>query len=186
MTEESIELPSVPHLVLGGARSGKSAYAETLMAQYPAPYVYLATAQVLDAEMAERVSAHRKRRGPAWQTIEAPLDLIAHLNRLKGSGQAVLVDCLTLWLTNLILEPSALSTAAEEQVAELCGVIRSIDAPLVLVANEVGSGIVPENALARRFRDLAGRTNQQVAAACAGVTLVVAGLPLRLKGNPPA
>jgi adenosylcobinamide kinase / adenosylcobinamide-phosphate guanylyltransferase len=183
MTAKPAVPVSVPHLVLGGARSGKSAYAEELIRQFPGSYVYVATAQVLDGEMAERVRTHKIRRGPDWETIEAPLTLVDQLQRLNGSSRAVLVDCLTLWLTNLILQPREAALSPEQQVAELCAAIRSVDYPLVLVANEVGSGIVPENALARRFRDLAGHTNQRVAAACNGATLVVAGLPLPLKAN---
>jgi adenosylcobinamide kinase/adenosylcobinamide-phosphate guanylyltransferase len=177
---------SVPHLVLGGARSGKSTYAEGLIGRFPGTYVYVATAQVLDGEMADRVRTHQNRRGPDWETLETPLALVGQLRRLNGSRRAVLVDCLTLWLTNLILQPPEAAPSPEEQVADLCAVIRSVEYPLVLVANEVGSGIVPENALARRFRDLAGHANQRVAAACRGATLVVAGLPLSLKGNPAA
>jgi len=172
---------STPHLVLGAARSGKSRYAEGLILACPPPYLYLATAQLLDGEMEERVRDHRRRRGTRWETVEAPVELVEQLRRLQGRGQAVLVDCLTLWLSNLLLRPAALVDRASERVAQLCGVVRSVDYPLVLVANEVGFGIVPENALARQFRDLAGWTNQQVAAACKSVTLVVAGLPLVLK-----
>jgi adenosylcobinamide kinase/adenosylcobinamide-phosphate guanylyltransferase len=179
------ELPDIPHLVLGGARSGKSRYAEHLLQQFPPPYVYLATAQALDEEMRRRVGEHQRRRGPQWRTIEAPLDLVGQLQGLQGRGLAVLVDCLTLWLTNLMLQAPDPSTPIEAQVDRLCEVLRGADYPVVLVSNEVGGGIVPENALARAFRDLAGRTNQQVAAACAAVTLVVAGLPLVLKGRGP-
>ena len=168
-----------PHLILGGAKSGKSAYAERLITAYPAPYVYVATAQVLDEEMAERVSTHQKRRVLSWETMESPLELAATLRQLLGRNRAVLVDCLTLWLTNLLLQtPEA---PPEEAVQDLVELIQTVDYPLFLVANEVGGGIVPENALARRFRDLAGSTSQRVASACRAVTLVVAGLPLRLK-----
>ena len=179
------EPTDVPHLILGGARSGKSQYAEKLLQRFSPPYVYLATAQVLDDEMRQRVDEHQRRRGPRWQTIEAPLDLVARLQGLQGRGLPVLVDCLTLWLTNLLLQSPAAATPPGVEVDRLCEMIRAADYPLVLVSNEVGSGIVPENALARAFRDLAGRTNQQVAAACAAVTLVVAGLPLGLKGKDP-
>jgi adenosylcobinamide kinase/adenosylcobinamide-phosphate guanylyltransferase len=177
------ELTDVPHLVLGGAKSGKSRHAEELLQWFPSPYVYLATAQPLDEEMRLRIDEHQRRRGPHWQTIEAPLDLVAQLQGLQGMGSPVLIDCLTLWLTNLLLQSPAAATPPEVEVERLCEVICSVDYPLVLVSNEVGSGIVPENALARTFRDLAGRANQQAAAACAGVTLVVAGIPLVLKGK---
>ena len=175
------ELPEVPHLVLGGAKSGKSRHAEELLQRFPPPYVYLATAQALDDEMRLRIDEHRRRRGPHWQTIEAPLDLVDQLRNLQGKESPVLIDCLTLWLSNLLLQSPAAATPPEVEVGRLCEVIRTADYPLVLVSNEVGSGIVPVNAMARAYRDLAGKTNQQVAAACAGTTLVVAGLPVALK-----
>ena len=168
-----------PHLILGGAKSGKSAYAEKLVTVCPAPYIYVATAQVLDEEMADRVRAHQQRRVRSWETVESPLDLVKTLADLQGRKCAVLVDCLTLWLTNLLLRTPA--EPPEEAVAALVRFLQVADYPLFLVSNEVGGGIVPENPLARHFRDLAGIFNQQVAAACRAVTLVVAGLPLRLK-----
>lgn len=177
-------LPSVPHLVLGGARSGKSRFAEELIQAFPPPYVYVATAQALDAEMCARVKDHQHRRGPLWQTMEVPLALVELLDDLRGQGRPVLVDCLTLWLTNLMLQPPDSNRQPATEIDRLCGAIRAADYPLVLVSNEVGGGIVPENPLARAFRDLAGRTNQQVAIVCVAATLMVAGLPLRLKGNP--
>jgi adenosylcobinamide kinase / adenosylcobinamide-phosphate guanylyltransferase len=169
-----------PHLVLGGARSGKSNYAESLIAGLPPPHVYLATARVLDGEMNERVKKHRERRGSAWETVECPCDLTETMRSLQGRNRPVLVDCLTLWLTNLILGDSP--GTSEQNVVELCEFLREVDYPLVLVSNEVGFGIVPDNPLGRRFRDLAGLANQLVAAECAAVTLVVAGIPLSLKG----
>lgn len=168
-----------PHLILGGAKSGKSTYAETLVAAFPAPHIYIATAQVLDEEMAYRVQVHRKRREHFWETIESPLELVATLRACQGRQPAVLVDCLTLWLSNQLLQTPAQSP--EEAVRELVAFIKTVPFPLFLVANEVGGGIVPDNPLARRFRDLAGLVNQQLAAICPTVTLVVAGLPLRLK-----
>lgn len=171
--------PETPHLILGGARSGKSSYAEALAVAYPAPHIYVATSRVLDEEMAARVRAHRERRADSWKTLECPLELANTLAGLRGQEQAVLVDCLTLWLTNLLLSTPA--QAPEEAVSDLVEGIRAVDYPLFLVSNEVGCGIVPDNALARRFRDLAGFANQAVAAACPAVTLMVAGLPLRLK-----
>ena len=170
---------ATPHLVLGGARSGKSSHAENLVARFAGPYIYVATAQVLDEEMRERVDKHRERRGSGWQTVETPLDLPGTLKELRSTGRPVLVDCLTLWLSNLLLQED--SDRHEERVEALCRRIQEADHPLVLVSNEVGSGIVPENALARRFRDLAGFANQRVAEACRRVTLVVAGLPVKLK-----
>ena len=173
------EPSATPHLILGGARSGKSTYAESLIAAYPPPYVYVATAQPLDDEMQYRIRVHRERRGPSWETVEAPLLLPDTLRRLASRRAPVLLDCLTLWLSNLLLHES--STSREDAVQSLCTAIREVDFPLVIVSNEVGAGIVPDNALAREFRDLAGFTNQRVAEASRSVTLVVAGLPLRLK-----
>ncbi len=183
MSDLRLGLPDVPHLVLGGARSGKSCFAEELLQHFPRPYVYLATAQALDEEMRQRVAEHQRRRGAHWQTIEAPLNLVTHLEDLRGRALPVLVDCLTLWLTNLLLQSPEPPISPAKQVERLCDCIRAVDYPIVLVSNEVGAGIVPENALARAFRDLAGQANRQVAAACAGVTLVVAGLPRPLKGS---
>lgn len=168
-----------PHLILGGARSGKSAYAESLLLEYSPPYVYVATARILDDEMAERVRRHRSRRADHWETLECPGDLVHCLESLHGTSRPVLVDCLTLWLTNLLLDPHTVDL--EPILDRLCDTISSVTYPLHLVSNEVGHGIVPENPLARRFRDWAGWTHQRVAAVCSCVTLVVAGLPLALK-----
>jgi adenosylcobinamide kinase/adenosylcobinamide-phosphate guanylyltransferase len=168
-----------PHLILGGAKSGKSAYAEKLVVIHPAPHIYVATAQAFDEEMASRVQTHQKRRIRSWETVECPLELVRTLGEFQGREQAVLVDCLTLWLTNLLLRTPV--QPPEEAVSDLVKCLQVVDYPLFLVSNEVGGGIVPDNSLARRFRDLAGFANQQLAAACRAVTLVVAGLPLRLK-----
>lgn len=167
-----------PHLVLGGAKSGKSLFAEKTITSFPPPYVYVATAQVLDQEMAERVRLHQARRQGHWTTIESPYDLVGNLQQLQGKGASVLVDCLTLWLSNLLLREPA---GVDPLIERLVDFMKTADYPLVLVANEVGGGIVPDNPLARAFRDLAGSTNQLLAAACPAVTLVVAGLPLPLK-----
>lgn len=170
------EAPLLPDLtlVLGGARSGKSRYAESLFG--PGPRRYIATAQAFDQEMRARIAAHRAGRAEAgWETDEEPLDLAGALRR--AAADPVLVDCLTLWLSNLMLTDSALTpalAAAEAALAER-------GAQTVLVSNEVGFGIVPENALARRFRDEAGRLHQRLAAQADRVVLVVAGLPMRVK-----
>jgi adenosylcobinamide kinase / adenosylcobinamide-phosphate guanylyltransferase len=165
-------------LVLGGARSGKSRHAESLItASAPPPWIYVATAEALDAEMTERIAHHRARRGTGWQTVEAPQDLAAAIGAALPDA-ALLVDCLTLWLTNRMLaeaDSEADATALEKVLARR-------HAPTVLVSNEVGSGIVPDNALARRFADLQGRLNQRIAARAERVVLVVAGLPLVVKG----
>lgn len=138
--------------------------------------VYLATARAGDDEMAARIAAHRARRGAGWRTVEVPLDLVAALEA-SDSGQPRLVDCLTLWLSNLMLAEADWQAACDDLVAALA----RQTSPVVLVTNELGLGIVPDNALARRFRDAAGLVNQRVAAACDGVILAVAGLPLRVK-----
>ena len=172
----------IPHpkltLVLGGARSGKSRYAESLIAATPPPWVYVATAQALDAEMAERIAHHRKRRGEGWHTTEEPHDLQDAIDAAPA-GAAVLVDCLTLWLTNRMLADADMGA----ETARLEAALAHRNGLTVLVSNEVGSGIVPDNALARRFADLQGRLNQRLAACADRVVLVVAGLPLIVKGQ---
>lgn len=169
-------------LVLGGARSGKSRYAESrLEALRPGKHgrlAYIATAQALDREMADRIDHHRARRGSRWMTIEAPLDLPEAIAGAVGYADAVLVDCLTLWLTNVLLDGRDPRNAGDH----LATAVAACPLPLVLVANEVGFGIVPENALARRFRDEAGWLNQKLAAVVDEAVLVAAGLPLVLKG----
>ncbi|MGP0090151.1 MAG: bifunctional adenosylcobinamide kinase/adenosylcobinamide-phosphate guanylyltransferase [Xanthobacteraceae bacterium] len=165
-------------LVLGGARSGKSRYAESLITALPPPWLYLATAQGGDDEMAARIVEHRARRGGGWGTIEAPHELAG---ALKGAppGVPVLVDCLTLWLSNRLLVEADL----DQETEALEQALRHRDSTIVLVANEVGFGIVPDNALARRFRDRQGLLNQRLAARADRVVLVVAGLPLIVKGS---
>lgn len=164
-------------LVLGGARSGKSRYAEDLIAALPPPWAYVATAQAGDAEMAERIATHRGRRGPQWRTLEAPRDLAAALQSCRA--MPALVDCLTLWLSNLMLAEADL----DGEIAQLETALVAMTAPAVLVANEVGSGIVPDHPLGRRFRDLQGLLNQRMAARADRVVLMVAGLPLMVKGT---
>jgi adenosylcobinamide kinase/adenosylcobinamide-phosphate guanylyltransferase len=166
-------------LVLGGARSGKSRYAEGLITAGAPPWTYVATAQAGDDEMAERIAAHRARRHAGWQTIEAPHDLAGAVAAASAHAP-LLVDCLTLWLTNRMLAEADLDAEIgrlEEALARRAGAA-------VLVSNEVGYGIVPDNALARRFRDAQGRLNQRLAARADRVVLVVAGLPLVVKGRP--
>jgi adenosylcobinamide kinase / adenosylcobinamide-phosphate guanylyltransferase len=163
-------------LVLGGARSGKSRYAEGLIAALPPPWAYVATAEAGDHEMAVRIRAHRSRRGPSWRTIEAPRDLTAALAACER--MPVLIDCLTLWLSNVML----LDADIDAEIGRLERALAEAAAPMVLVANEVGSGIVPDHPLGRRFRDLQGLLNQRMAARADRVVLMVAGLPLALKG----
>ena len=162
-------------LVLGGARSGKSAHAEALLAAHPAPWLYLATGQAWDEEMRARIAAHRARRATGWQTVEVPLALPEAL--AEAAVMPALVDCLTLWLTNLLLGEHDVADAT----TDLEQALRQRRAPTVLVGSEVGLGIVPENALARRFRDEAGLLHQRLARLADHVVLVAAGLPLVLK-----
>ncbi|MDO8607825.1 MAG: bifunctional adenosylcobinamide kinase/adenosylcobinamide-phosphate guanylyltransferase [Phaeospirillum sp.] len=165
-------------LVLGGARSGKSTYAEALLEGSPA--LYLATGQALDGEMAERIDHHRRRRGPMWSTLEEPLDLPDALDGVLRPDRPVMVDCLTLWISNLMHAERDVDRALDR----LCEVLAQPAGPVVLVSNEIGMGLVPDNALARRFRDHQGRVNQRVAAVCRRVVFVAAGLPLILKDVP--
>jgi adenosylcobinamide kinase/adenosylcobinamide-phosphate guanylyltransferase len=169
-------LPCVT-LVLGGARSGKSRFAESLVGRHVGGQVYVATAQAGDAEMAERIRRHRARRGAAWTSIEEPLDLPRALAAATGDGAAALVDCLTLWLNNVM----AAGLDAEGRTAALIEALPRLGGPVVFVSNEVGLGIVPDNALARAFRDHAGALHQAVAAAADRVYFIAAGLPLLLK-----
>ncbi|TIU49454.1 MAG: bifunctional adenosylcobinamide kinase/adenosylcobinamide-phosphate guanylyltransferase [Mesorhizobium sp.] len=162
--------------IIGGARSGKSAHAEILVTALPPPWAYIATAQAYDDEMHERIALHRSRRGEGWSTIDAPLDLAEALEALPDN-QPVLVDCLTLWLTNHMLADHDVDAVCRR----LADVLSRPRGPWLVVSNEVGQGIVPDNALARRFRDDAGRLNQRVAAVADTVLLMVAGLPLKVK-----
>jgi len=173
-------------LVLGGARSGKSRYAESLIGTGPAFYV--ATAQSYDDEMDERIRHHREDRPASWRTLEEPLDLpgaliqaARDLGPVGREPHPILVDCLTLWLTNLLLAERDISVETQR----LLDVLSGLACPIVLVSNEVGQGIVPDNALARAFRDHAGRLHQTLAAQADRVVFVVAGLPLALKGSLP-
>ncbi|PZQ62791.1 MAG: bifunctional adenosylcobinamide kinase/adenosylcobinamide-phosphate guanylyltransferase [Sphingomonas taxi] len=165
-------------LVLGGARSGKSRRAQALAEGCgAATRLFVATAQAFDDEMAARIARHRADRDGGWRTVEAPLDLPAAMRAHDAADAVLLVDCLTLWTSNLLLGDHDVDAATDALLAALAGA----RARVVLVSNEVGWGIVPDNALARRFRDVAGRVNQRVAAAADRVELVVAGLPMMLK-----
>ncbi len=171
--------PDTPHLILGGARSGKSTYAESLVLAMTPPYRYVATAQILDAEMARRVEEHQSRRGASWRSIECPVHLSEILRKLDTEPAPILVECLTLWYSNLLL--SLRDQEAKAHVMSLCEVLHSTRSPVFLVSNEVGCGIVPDNALARSYRDLAGWANQRIAEVCRSVTYVIAGIPIQLK-----
>ena len=164
-------------LVLGGARSGKSRYAERLVETAASCGTYCATAEPGDAEMAERIAAHRARRGPFWCTVEAPLALAAAITAEAASERPILVDCLTLWLSNLLRAGRHWG----EEADGLYRVLHRVAGPVVFVSNEVGMGLVPETPLGRRFRDAAGRLNQDVAALADRVVFVAAGLALVLK-----
>ncbi|MEW6642279.1 MAG: bifunctional adenosylcobinamide kinase/adenosylcobinamide-phosphate guanylyltransferase [Pseudomonadota bacterium] len=171
-------------LVLGGARSGKSAFAEALVTASGLTQIYVATATAGDDEMRARIAHHRDRRGAGWITREVELDLVEALARDSVAGTAVLVDCLTLWLSNLM---HAGRDPAREG-ARLADWLKTASAPVVLVSNEVGLGLVPDTPLGRSFRDAQGRLNQTIAAAVPDVAFIAAGLPLWLKRSsiPPA
>ncbi len=174
------ELPPVT-LVLGGARSGKSAWAESLIEQQFDDVwdgaTYLATATAADAEMTARILEHRERRGLQWHTVEEPLQIAGALKKLADPMRPVLVDCLTLWLSNLMLNEQDVT----RELSELENQLNDLAGPVVFVSNEVGLSIVPDNALARAFRDHAGRLNQQIAASADYVVFITAGLPITLK-----
>jgi adenosylcobinamide kinase / adenosylcobinamide-phosphate guanylyltransferase len=163
-------------LITGGARSGKSRHAEARARAFPGRPIYLATAEALDAEMTMRIAKHRARRGNEWIEREVPLELKEALIETDGGG-ARLVDCLTLWLSNLLHAERGWSKA----LSELADALKRQQSPVVLVTNEVGLGIVPDNALARTYRDAAGIMNQTIAAAADEVEFIVAGLPMKLK-----
>jgi adenosylcobinamide kinase/adenosylcobinamide-phosphate guanylyltransferase len=168
-------------LVIGGQRSGKSRYAEELVIASGLSPVYLATAASGDGEMRERISLHRARRGEGWRTVEEPLDLAGALARESGEGFHVLVDCLTLWVNNLL----AADRSVDDETGRLLELLARVTGPVVLVSGEVGLGVIPDNALARRFADALGAVNQRVAAVVDRVVLVTAGLPLVLKAEQP-
>lgn len=163
-------------LITGGARSGKSTLAERTTLRLGQSAIYIATAEPGDAEMAERIARHQARRGPQWQTLAEPLELVNALSDSDG-GAPRLVDCITLWLSNLM----AAGRDWEAEVARLIGLLPQLAAPVVFVTNEVGSGIVPDNALARAFRDAAGLANQQLAEACDEFWVCFAGYPVKVK-----
>ncbi|HWT62854.1 MAG TPA: bifunctional adenosylcobinamide kinase/adenosylcobinamide-phosphate guanylyltransferase [Ochrobactrum sp.] len=164
--------------VLGGARSGKSSFAETMVESSGLQPVYLATGRAFDPEMENRIATHRDRRSSQWRTEEEPLDLVGALEKHTGNDRFVLVDCLTLWITNLMMAEQDIANATDVLIAalpKLCG-------PVAFVSNEVGLGIVPENRMAREFRDHVGFLHQAVATAADEVYFLAAGLPLKMKG----
>ena len=172
--------PTRSLLVLGGARSGKSGFAQRAAEQSGLAPLFLATGQPFDGEMADRIARHRSERGARWALCEEPLEIAAALAREARPGRIVLLDCATLWLSNLMHAGRDL----DAEGAALAAALASSDGPVIVVSNEVGSGIVPDNPMARRFRDAQGRLNQMLAQACDRVVLVSAGLPLLLKPQP--
>lgn len=193
--QEQVDVAGGFALVLGGARSGKSTHAERLSEQLSARRNYIATAQAFDDEMAERIELHKTRRGQGWRTVEEPYDLPGAIRAITvdktAQGSTILVDCLTLWLSNVMLrenwgdterlEPDILGRAFIDAASSA----KAVGCYVVAVSNEVGLGLVPETKLGRRFRDAQGRLNQQIAAAADHVVFVAAGLPLVLKGESP-
>lgn len=169
-------------LILGGARSGKSRLAETLAARSGWPVLYLATATAGDREMSERIASHRRRRPASWATLEESVHLAGALLREAGPGRCVLVDCLTLWLSSLLLLDGGVHLKRETEA--LIGAIEGLPGHLIMVSNEVGMGIVPLGEISRRFQDEAGWLHQSLAARCDRVIVTVAGLPMVLKGDP--
>ncbi len=168
-------------LILGGARSGKSALAERLAGDSGRAVVYIATAQAHDDEMHDRIAHHRGRRPPHWRSVEEPLALAEALRLHAGEDRCLLVDCLTLWLSNLLIDPQPARFECERDA--LLDLLPSLPGQLLLVSNEVGLGIVPMGALSRRFVDEAGRLHQALATHCERVVFVTAGLPIALKGS---
>lgn len=174
-----VQVPIDHALILGGARSGKSRFAECLARSRSHSLVYVATGEAHDDEMAERIARHRMDRGQDWHTVEVPIDLPAAIADVSRGDTVVLVDCLTLWLSNIMLADNDV----EKATTDLLTALAEANGPVLMVANEVGLGIVPENALARRFRDEAGRMNQRLAAHVRHVAFISAGLPIWLKGR---
>jgi adenosylcobinamide kinase/adenosylcobinamide-phosphate guanylyltransferase len=168
--------------VLGGAKSGKSSWALKYTEKHYESRLFLATARILDEEMAERVKSHKLSRGPEWHLLEEPLEIAAALESRSREYQAVLIDCLTVWLSNVLLEKG--EGSLDRYLEDLLGALSARKQAVTIVSNEVGTGIVPENPLGRKFRDLAGHLNQKIAEKADGVVLVIAGLPMYLKGIP--
>jgi len=168
-------------LVLGGARSGKSRYGLSLAERFPAPRLFLATGEARDEEMVARITAHQAERGPGWETREEPMELPEAVRDGQGRYGAILVDCLTMWLANLMLRDDIAAEEIKAAGQQLLAVIDRSVTPTIFISNEVGLGIVPESPLARKYRDWLGWLHQQVALAADLVVLVVAGLPLTIK-----
>ncbi len=166
-------------LILGGARSGKSRYGEQIVRSCPAPWIYVATAEARDDEMKQKIEIHRNRRSRQWTTIEEPVDLSGVLESRLETRQTLLIDCLTLWVSNLIISGDEITPVLDR----FCHAIRSYRGCLIMVSNEVGLGIVPDTKLGRQFREIAGALNQQIAEIVDSVHFIVSGLPIILKDN---
>jgi len=167
-------------LVIGGCRSGKSSHALFLAEQIPGEKIFMATCMPQDKEMEQRVLRHRQQRSSAWKTLEVPFFLPEAIHKNNTNGHVILVDCLTLWINNLILNDDQIDTI-DDHIQNLTQSIEESECPVILVSNEVGTGIVPENKLARLFRDITGFTNQKIAACVNRVVWMVAGIPVRIK-----
>ncbi len=168
-------------LIIGGCRSGKSNYALKLAADLRRqPRTFVATCTPQDEEMRQRVQRHQQERGRDWNTLEVPVKLAEALTQQGEKEGLMLVDCLTLWISNMLMEDADDQTV-QQRCKAVCNILKAPPCPIILVSNEVGTGIVPENPLARRYRDLAGWTNQQIAAACQSVIWMVAGIPVTIK-----
>jgi adenosylcobinamide kinase/adenosylcobinamide-phosphate guanylyltransferase len=170
-------------LILGGARSGKSRYGLGLAARCPAPRLFVATGEPRDAEMEARIEAHQRERGSDWATREVPLELAAALNNAQDHYGVIVVDCLTMWVSNLLLKEGASQGGIQTACEDLLEALAQTAAPTILISNEVGWGIVPDNPLARKFRDQAGWLHQRLAQVADLVVLVVAGVPMLIKSD---
>ncbi len=169
-------------LVTGGARSGKSSFAQRLADNMKGRKVFLATAEALDEEMKSRIEIHRKERPSGWDTIEETKHLSKALNNCNRKFEVILIDCLTMWISNLLSKTAFDESQIQKEVNDFISKCKAIKGTVIIVTNEVGLGIVPANRLARIFRDVAGRANQEIAAIADEVYLIVAGIPLKLKG----
>lgn len=179
---ESNRMPPPPPrltLVIGGTRSGKSRHAEQFAASIPPPWTYIATAQAFDDEMRLRIAEHQSRRDARWRTVEAPIDLADAIDAISKPDHMILIDCLTLWLSNIMLREQDIATATDQ----LIGALKRSPGPIIVVSNEVGLGIVPDTPLGRRFRDAQGWLNQGVAAIADRVVFMTAGIPLIIKDS---
>lgn len=176
--------PSVT-LITGGAKCGKSRYALSLCESMPGEKIFLATAESRDGEMAERIRRHQEERGGHWQTVEEPLDVVGALSHSAGPERVVLFDCVTLWLSNLMMKYGENEERVIREAKRLADFLAGCPGPVVVVSNEVGMGIVPADSMARLYRDLAGQTNQWIAAAAGSVVAMFSGIPLAVKGRQP-